>query len=513
MSNTDNNSNTSPVDPDPIRPAQVTLNVGPSVQSHTNTVQASTWQEHRFTLFGIGIGIVLLVAVIFVLPNKVAVEIENPEETVAAPPPVKAGPTESPWQEQQFGKERREAQEILAKLLDKQKQLEEIQVWVWAEEDYNLAKATAENADVLYRKQEFIQAQERYNDTLNQFNQLLDRSKAIYQQSLVEGEQAIKDGDDQLATQSFQLAAIIEPDSEAPSLGLQRAGVLGELIKKVNTGRDKQREGNLEEAKEDYLAALALDEKSLLAKARLDEINVAIRDKNFGQQMSIGYAAINAKRYANAIAAFEKASQIKPEASDAQSALTQARNEKTQDDIQNFMQAAQQYEKTEEWQQAFDSFNSALALDPNLVAARVGAIRTKARTDVDNKLSGILEAPERLTTQTVHAEFSQYLAKSKAIPNPGPRLQQQLHGLELALQKAVQPVSIKLQSDNLTDVTVYRVGELGLFSEKQLTLRPGTYTVVGKRNGYRDVRQEFTVSLDSNQSVVTIQCIEKISKG
>jgi hypothetical protein len=47
--------------------------------------------------------------------------------------------------------------------------------------------------------------------------------------------------------------------------------------------------------------------------------------------------------------------------------------------------------------------------------------------------------------------------------------------------------------DQLTDVTLYRVGALGQFAAKSVELRPGTYTAIGSRDGYRDVRRTFTI--------------------
>jgi len=43
----------------------------------------------------------------------------------------------------------------------------------------------------------------------------------------------------------------------------------------------------------------------------------------------------------------------------------------------------------------------------------------------------------------------------------------------------------------VTDVSIYKVGKLGNFTETELTLRPGIYVAVGSRPGYRDVRLEF----------------------
>ena len=54
------------------------------------------------------------------------------------------------------------------------------------------------------------------------------------------------------------------------------------------------------------------------------------------------------------------------------------------------------------------------------------------------------------------------------------------------------------------------MARLGLFNQHQLELRPGTYTAVGSRLGYRDVRVEFTVKPGSPTPAVTIACTETI---
>jgi len=67
-----------------------------------------------------------------------------------------------------------------------------------------------------------------------------------------------------------------------------------------------------------------------------------------------------------------------------------------------------------------------------------------------------------------------------------------------------------LVSDNLTEVTVYRVGRLGRFSQRVLNLRPGTYTVVGSRPGYRDVRRRLMVSPNQSSKPLEVRCEEAI---
>ena len=73
-----------------------------------------------------------------------------------------------------------------------------------------------------------------------------------------------------------------------------------------------------------------------------------------------------------------------------------------------------------------------------------------------------------------------------------------------------RPVSITLQSDDMTDVMIYRVGRMGRFLEHSLQLTPGRYTARGTRSGYRDVMIEFSVPTDSTGMTITIACTETI---
>jgi len=59
-------------------------------------------------------------------------------------------------------------------------------------------------------------------------------------------------------------------------------------------------------------------------------------------------------------------------------------------------------------------------------------------------------------------------------------------------------------------VTVYRVGPFGRFQARDLELLPGTYTVVGARAGYKDVRIELTVEPGAPAPKVFVACREPV---
>jgi len=68
---------------------------------------------------------------------------------------------------------------------------------------------------------------------------------------------------------------------------------------------------------------------------------------------------------------------------------------------------------------------------------------------------------------------------------------------------------VVLRSDNLTRVSIFKLGEFAPFTEKTLQLKPGKYIAEGIRPGYRDVRVEFTV-LGAGTAPVVVQCRETI---
>ena len=72
------------------------------------------------------------------------------------------------------------------------------------------------------------------------------------------------------------------------------------------------------------------------------------------------------------------------------------------------------------------------------------------------------------------------------------------------------PLRVELVSDGLTEVVIYRVGRLGTFERRRLELRPGRYTVVGTRDGYRDVRLELAIVAGEEPEPLVVRCEEKI---
>ena len=80
----------------------------------------------------------------------------------------------------------------------------------------------------------------------------------------------------------------------------------------------------------------------------------------------------------------------------------------------------------------------------------------------------------------------------------------------MLIKTASTPAEVILRSDNETSVAIYRIGKFGSFLEKKVSLLPGSYTAVGSRPGFRDVRKDFKVQAGNNKIVIDIRCEEPI---
>ena len=72
-----------------------------------------------------------------------------------------------------------------------------------------------------------------------------------------------------------------------------------------------------------------------------------------------------------------------------------------------------------------------------------------------------------------------------------------------------QPIQIQVLSDTLTDVVIIRKADYGKFDFITINLAPGHYIATGIRNGYRDVRINFSV-IPGKELAIEVVCTEKI---
>jgi len=226
--------------------------------------------------------------------------------------------------------------------------------------------------------------------------------------------------------------------------------------------------------------------------------------------MTAGLKAIDSGESAAAKAAFEMALSLRPESSQAADGLARSEQALRLAAIREYQTRAEALERQEAWHDAEAQYTAALALDSTLRFAGEGKDRSAARAVLNDQLEYHISHPERLSEDSVLKEAREALASAAAIEPASQKLRGQIDGLQKAINVATTPVKIQIVSDKLTSVLVYRVGRLGTFEQRTLELRPGSYTVVGTREGYRDVRRRLEVTAAGENKPLTVQCEEKI---
>jgi hypothetical protein len=171
---------------------------------------------------------------------------------------------------------------------------------------------------------------------------------------------------------------------------------------------------------------------------------------------------------------------------------------------------ARDLEAKEDWHRALAEYEAALKLDPAVAFALEGRDRTTKRGSLADKLDFHIGHPLRLATDSVAREAEVALQQAREVEAPGPRHQKQVTALDRALVEMRTPVAVVLESDGQTEIVVHKVGRLGTFERRTLELRPGTYTIVGSRGGYRDVRRQLVVKPAAAPPPLVVRCEEAI---
>jgi tetratricopeptide (TPR) repeat protein len=232
--------------------------------------------------------------------------------------------------------------------------------------------------------------------------------------------------------------------------------------------------------------------------------------QQFEEIMTRGLAQLERSDWPGAEQSFSAALKIRPADRSAADGLARAKEGGQSDALARLQREAGEHESAERWEDALAAYKRAATIDPAVDFARQGTarsermIRLHARTDVH------LASLERLYSPRVRDEAQELLASLERETAAGPRLTQARQRLAAALKRATTTITVRLASDNATEVTLFRVGPLGRFQDREIALTPGTYTLVGSRPGYKDVRVELIVDPDSPAPRIFVACQERV---
>jgi len=449
--------------------------------------------------------ITALILVLLVLPSMV----KDP----APPAPVivqeqKAVPEKSP---QPAAAEllRADAEHALQSFLRTQAQPALHNAEVWAVDTWQLAMNTAAGGDKEFGQGNFTPALKAYQDARTQLQTILENREETLQDRLAGGWQFLHENAVGDASAAFELVLAMQADHQQAQLGLERSDAREQVLEFVSYAQQAEVSNTLQLAVEAYQSALQLDPLYSPAQEALGEIELVLQNRAFQDSMGRALNAIDNGKFTVAEKALMEASRIKPGDPTVKETRQQLVLAHRRANLNSLRKNAEGAIKIEDWASAVETYRRALVIDSKAAFAHNGLTQAQEKQQLHQQLDHYLNDTTRLFSDDPLDNARKLLEANQHAGASEPLLAEKLATLQQAVALAVIPVDLLLLSDKLTQVTVYKLGRLGSFEQKQLSLRPGNYTITGSRQGYRDVLKVVELRPGMSGQTLTIRTEEQ----
>lgn len=447
---------------------------------------------------------VLGAGVVLVLPGLLG-EHKAPLPAALQPPPPAAQPVVAT-----DGDARREAEQTLQRFLRLQAELRLMRAPDWAAAEWGRSAQQATQGDRLFGERDFSAAGKSYAQAVAGLEALQAERPARLAALLAAARKALDAGAGDSAQGYYEQALLIDAANEEAQTGLARARVRAQVLEFMTAAARAEDAQQLAAARAAYRQAVQLDAAFAAAQQGLARVEAALEAQAFDAAMSEALAALASRRFDAAAAALDAAAAIDPQSPALADNRERLRRARQQAAVDNLRRAATGRVQAEDWQGAIESYQRALQIDAAAGFARDGIARAKQRATLNRQFDHYLDAPTRLYSAEPLANARQLLAAAGAAPAEEPKLRNKIDRLRVLVREAGQPLTVTLKSDGETEVEIYHVGRLGRFVDRQLQLPPGSYTAVGSRRGYRDVRRVFELRPGRPAPTVEIRCEEAV---
>lgn len=330
------------------------------------------------------------------------------------------------------------------------------------------------------------------------------------QDALQAGQAALLVMQPEQARAAFQYALSLQADQPVARQGLAASERLAAALTGLADGARLEVRGELPAAADQYRRLLEADSGFAPARTALARVQGRLREHKLDDLLSAGAEALRHGQIPVAQSAYRQAAQIDagdPRVRDGQQRVAEVlTNQRNAADLA----AGARLEEAENWDDARALYREVLARDGTLRFAQDGLARSERRAALDHELRDYLARPERLMAPTVQRAAQNAIARGEASAAGAPRLQQQLQQLQARLTQLAVEARLTINSDSNTRVSLAPLGDLGSFNAREVRLRPGRYVAIGRRDGFRDVRQEFEIPPGQTNITLTVLCTERI---
>lgn len=404
--------------------------------------------------------------------------------------------------------------------LIKKTEAETARLTIWAQKNYLRALALAKEAENLKLEKKYQLSEKKFRLAISQIDETLSNKDIIFKNLVRQADSLFIEEKLTQANELYLQAQAINKNDNEISRKIARIDTRDKVNTLYYSSMEKEKNEQFKQAIELIIQARSIEPEYVKLKNKLTELESEKLKKEFNESISSLLEALENKNFSRAKKKLEIARKInasEPIITEMTQRLSAAIN---QNKIFVFLKKGAEQEKKELWQQANISYNKILAIEPYESQALVNKRRVEAFLHYNKLLDVIIAKPERLQNDKVLRKSKKSLQfvltelkhKSELLFNKDkqPGLIKKISIVEQIIKNVSVKVKVKISSDNETDVSLYKVGKFGKLLEKNIELRPGKYTIVGSRSGYRDYRKTFIVSGSDELIEIIVQCRDKI---
>ena len=412
------------------------------------------------------------------------------------------------WAQSPLCVERRQALDSRAKIEAILATLAAVEQPPWPPADLATATALYDEGQALFRDEYFGDAAIKFAPVLAKLEAIQQEFKNLVATTRAGAEERMAAEEFTAALAGFRQVLIWLPDDEAARVGANRAldgqrlaRVADEAIRHVEAGEPESARALLAEARTERPPARLREARRLLREFdRRMRVNALITD---------GHAAIDRLDWSGAAEAFRKALDIDPRSSSAKDGLAQSRRGAVEHDLAALRSTFAGQMAEESWMDAIATAQRVAALDPDAPEVREQLPELQRRAALEAGIDQALDDPRRAAAKSMREDTRTLIEQTRHPSEVGARIHAKGRELEQQLAVWTTPVALAIRSDNKTEVQVRPGRKLGKFDETNLDVYPGRYTLIGRRNGFREKKLEISVPPGSSPIVVELACDER----
>ena len=332
----------------------------------------------------------------------------------------------------------------------------------------------------------------------------------VLSNALESGKASILDGNKDDAIASYEIALAIDGSNLEAKEGLDRALKLDQVLERTQKGQIEFDIGNYELAIQSFEDALSIDSNWEPAKNGLNRSKKSFEEEIFQESISKGYQYLNEENFEEAEGLFNQSLLIRPNSQEAKQALDELNLKRIASLTKSLKYKGLIAEVNEEWKQAKGFYEDILEIDPNIEEVKESLSRVESRILLASEMKSIITRSDSYNDNKVLGQAQAILNTARSIDRIGPKLQESIQKLDALIQVALIPIDVIFESDELTEVTIFKVDQMGTFLQRIVSLRPGIYTARGSRRGFKDETIRFRVVPNQQNQRIRIVCNKKI---